>query len=212
MFTLNRKGATTIVDGVLLSYLIEDVMEDPEVPTEHLHEEIHHHAEHSREKWVLGVALSSALLAGFAAVCSLMAGHHANEAMMSQIESTDQWGYYQSKGIKETALTSKAEILDALGKPVSAADKEKVGQYQRDKELIAKKADELEKEAADARATKSAFDNGSRKLAQFHYSFDCSAKEPESMWQLHDQSPRVSPTHISSSKKHDRRGRRRDAE
>jgi len=114
MFTLNRKGATTIVDGVLLSYLIEDDMEDPEVPTEHLHEEIHHHAEHSREKWVLGVALSSALLAGFAAVCSLMAGHHANEAMIAQIESTDQWGYYQSKGIKETALTSKAEILDAL--------------------------------------------------------------------------------------------------
>ena len=147
MFTLNRKGATTIVDGVLLSYLIEDDMEDPEVPTEHLHEEIHHHAEHSREKWVLGVALSSALLAGFAAVCSLMAGHHANEAMIAQIESTDQWGYYQSKGIKETALTSKAEILDALGKPVSAADQEKVVQYQRDKELIAKKADELEKEA-----------------------------------------------------------------
>ena len=147
MFTLNRKGATTIVDGVLLSYLIEDVMEDPEVPTEHLHEELHHHAEHTRERWVLGVALSSALLAGFAAVCSLMAGHHANEAMMSQIESTDQWGYYQSKGIKETALTSKAEILDALGKPVSGADKEKVAQYQRDKEQIEKKAGELEKDA-----------------------------------------------------------------
>ena len=147
MFTLNPNTAPSIVAGVLLSYLVRDAMEDPEVPTEHLHEEIHHHAEHSREKWVLGVALSSALLAGFAAVCSLMAGHHANEAMIAQIESTDQWGYYQSKGIKETALTSKAEILDALGKPVSAADKEKVVQYQQDKELIAKKADELEKEA-----------------------------------------------------------------
>jgi Domain of unknown function (DUF4337) len=147
MFTLNPNTAPSIVAGVLLSYLVRDVMEDPEVPTEHLHEEIHHHAEHSREKWVLGVALSSALLAGFAAVCSLMAGHHANEAMISQIESTDQWGYFQSKGIKETALTSKAEILEALGKPSSPADKEKVAQYQRDKELIAKKADELEKEA-----------------------------------------------------------------
>ncbi len=29
-------------------------MEEPEVPTEHLHEAIHHHAEHSRELWVLG--------------------------------------------------------------------------------------------------------------------------------------------------------------
>src|SRR5580658_1816196 len=122
-------------------------MEDPEVPTEHLHEEIHHHAEHSREKWVLGVALSSALLAGLAAVASLMAGHHANEAMMSQIESTDQWSYYQSRGIKETALTSKADILNAMGKAVPGADQEKVAEYQREKEQIAKKAEDLEKEA-----------------------------------------------------------------
>src|ERR1700732_2560886 len=128
MFTLNPNTAPSIVAGVLLSYLVRDAMEDPEVPTEHLHEEIHHHAEHSREKWVLGVALSSALLAGLAAVASLMAGHHANEAMMSQIESSDQWSYYQSKGIKETALTSKAEILEALGKSVSGADKDKVAQ------------------------------------------------------------------------------------
>jgi Domain of unknown function (DUF4337) len=147
MVTLNSKSARTIVARVSLGYLVRDDMEDPEVPTEHLHEEIHHHAEHTREKWVLGVALSSALLAGFAAVASLMAGHHANEAMISQIESTDQWSYYQAKGIKETALTSKAEILDALGKPVSGADKEKVAQYQRDKEQIEKKAGELEKDA-----------------------------------------------------------------
>ena len=122
-------------------------MEAPEVPTEHLHEEIHHHAEHAREKWVLGVALSSALLAGFAAVASMKAGHHANEAMMSQIESSDQWSYYQSKSIKETSLTSKAEVLEALGKPIPGSDQEKIAQYQRDKEQIEKKAEELEKEA-----------------------------------------------------------------
>ena len=52
-------------------------MEETEVPTEHLHEEIQHQAERGRERWALGVALSSALLAGFAAVSSLMAGHHA---------------------------------------------------------------------------------------------------------------------------------------
>ena len=122
-------------------------MEAPEVPTEHLHEEIHHHAEHAREKWVLGVALSSALLAGFAAVASMKAGHHANEAMMSQIESSDQWSYYQSKSIKETSLTSKAEVLDALGKPIPDSDQQKIAQYQRDKEQIEKKAEQLEKEA-----------------------------------------------------------------
>jgi hypothetical protein len=147
MVTLNSKATRTIVARVSLRYLIRAGMEDPEVPTEHLHEVIHHHAEHDREKWVLGVALSSALLAGLAAVASLMAGHHANEAMMSQIESSNQWSYYQSKSIKETELTSKADILDALGKPVPGSDKEKVAEYKRDKEQIEKKAEDLEKEA-----------------------------------------------------------------
>jgi hypothetical protein len=120
-------------------------MEEPEVPTEHLHEEIQEHAEHSRERWVLGVALSSALLAGFAAVASLMAGHHANEAMIHQIEASDQWSYYQSKGIKETEITSKDGILDALGKQVPDADKVKIAGYEREKSQIEKTAENLEK-------------------------------------------------------------------
>ena len=122
-------------------------MEEAEVPTEHLHEEIHHEAEHGRERWALGVALSSALLAGLAAVASLMAGHHANEAMMSQIESADQWSYYEAKSIKEAQLKSKADILNALGKPVPGTDESKVAQYERDKEEIQKKADNFEKAA-----------------------------------------------------------------
>ncbi len=67
--------------------------EEIEVPTEHLHEHMEHEAEEGREKWVLGVALSSAFLAAFAAVASLMAGHHANEAMIDQIRASDQWNY-----------------------------------------------------------------------------------------------------------------------
>jgi len=43
-------------------------MEDPEVPIEHLQEEIHHRAAHEGERWIMGVALSSALLASLAAV------------------------------------------------------------------------------------------------------------------------------------------------
>lgn len=122
-------------------------MEEAEVPTEHLHEEMHKEVERGRERWALGVALSSALLAGFAAVASLMAGHHANEAMMSQIESADQWSYYESKSIKESQLRSKADILNALGKAVPSTDEGKVAEYERDKEQIQKKAESFEKDA-----------------------------------------------------------------
>ena len=130
----------------MFTHIILEDMEEGEVPTEHLHE-IHHEAERGRERWALGVALSSALLAGFAAVASLMAGHHANEAMVSQIESADQWSYNESKSIKEAQLRSKADILNALGKPVPGTDESKVAEYERGKEQIQKKAEDFEKEA-----------------------------------------------------------------
>ncbi len=124
-------------------------MEDPEVPTEHLHEAINHHAGHSRSRWTLGVALSSALLAGLAAICSLLAGHHSNEAMIEQIQSSDQWAYYQAKGIKASVLASKVELLEGEGRQVSAQDREKLGQYKKDQEEIQTLAKEKQ-EASEA--------------------------------------------------------------
>jgi hypothetical protein len=122
-------------------------MEEPEVPTEHLHEHMKEHAEHSTEKWILGVALSSALLAAFAAVASLLAGHNANEAVISQIESSDQWSYYQSKSIKQAQLAGKIDVLAALDKPAADADKSKVAQYEKEKEEVREEAERLEKES-----------------------------------------------------------------
>jgi hypothetical protein len=122
-------------------------MEEPEVPTEHLHEEMHHQAEHSGQRWVLGVALSSALLAGLAAVASLKAGEYANEAMIAQIQSSNYWAYFQSKGIKEAQLQTKTEMLGALSKPAAPEDTNKIAEYSKDKEEIQKKAEELQTEA-----------------------------------------------------------------
>ena len=122
-------------------------MEDPEVPTEHLHEDMEHHAAHSKAPWTLGVALSSALLAALAAVCSLLAGHHANEAMVDQIRSSDKWAYYQAKGIKSSVLSSKLEILEAEGKPVSEKDRQKIADYKKDQDDISAEATEMEHSA-----------------------------------------------------------------
>jgi len=109
-------------------------MEDPEVPTEHLHEEMEHSAAHGRAPWMMGVALSSALLAGFAAVCSLLAGHHANEAMVDQIQSSDRWAYYQAKGIKAAVLGSKMELLEAEGRTVSEKDQDDIAAEANEKQ------------------------------------------------------------------------------
>lgn len=71
-------------------------MEEAEVPLEQTHEHVNHSAEHSGERWISWVALSTALLAVLAAIAGLLSGKHANEAMISQIEAADHWAYYQA--------------------------------------------------------------------------------------------------------------------
>src|SRR5437773_12547315 len=92
-------------------------MEEAEVPLEHLHEEIHHSAEHGGENWISWVALSTAILAVLAAIAGLLSGKHANEAMMSQIEASDQWGYYQARASKLPCSTRKLRSRPRLTNP-----------------------------------------------------------------------------------------------
>src|SRR5438093_5443939 len=101
-------------------------MEEAEVPLEHLHEQTHETAKHSRERWISWVALSTAILAVLAAIAGLLSGQHANEAMMSQIEASDQWAYYQAKGIKAAVLDAKMTLT---GTP-NEQDRTKAERYQ----------------------------------------------------------------------------------
>lgn len=122
-------------------------MEQPEVPLEQTQEDIVHHAHAAPEQWVLGVALTAALLAVFAAITSLIAEHHAEEAMILQIRCSDQWNYYQAKGIKANQLASKVELLTALGKSVDEKDKIKLEKYEKEHKEIKEEADRLQKES-----------------------------------------------------------------
>jgi hypothetical protein len=122
--------------------------EEIEVPIEKLHESIQEEAEKAGEKWIFMVALSTAIIAVFAALCSLMAGHHANEALIEQIQASDQWAYYQAKGIKAAVLASKIETLQALGKQTSTKDEEKINSYKKEQKEIEEKASEKEKSSS----------------------------------------------------------------
>ena len=118
-------------------------MEEAEIPLEHLHEEIQHHAEHDRAPWISWVALSTAILAVLAAIAGLLSGHHANEAMMNQIEASDQWGYYQAKSIKASVLEAKMTLAAAA----TEKDKEKAAQYQEEQSEIRREAEHKQMEA-----------------------------------------------------------------
>jgi hypothetical protein len=122
-------------------------MEDPEVPTEHLHEHIQEAANEGHDKWSMFVAISTAFMAAFAALSSLMAGHQSNEALISQMKASDQWAYYNAKGIK-------AEVADAVTKinfsKVADSSKDvaaRKAKLKEDQKKIQEKAEELEKES-----------------------------------------------------------------
>jgi gas vesicle protein len=126
-------------------------MEAPEVPLEQVQEHIEHHAHGHGEEggggFIAGIALSTAILAAFAAVVSLLAGDHANEAMISQMKASDQWAFYQAKGIKAAVLTSKTELLTAQGQKISEKDQAKIEKYAEEQKEIQKEAQDLQDEA-----------------------------------------------------------------
>ena len=53
-------------------------------------------------------------MAVFAAVAGLLAGHHANEALIERVKASDQWNFYQSKNLKEEIAVNTDKILHAL--------------------------------------------------------------------------------------------------
>ena len=112
---------------------------------EGLHEKIQERAEHATARWISWVALSTAILAVLAAIASLLSGSHANEAMMSQIDASDQWGFYQAKSIKAAVL----EIKTSVSQATTVADKEKAAQYQAEEAAIRAEA---ERKQAESRA------------------------------------------------------------
>ena len=110
-------------------------MEDIEVPTEHLHEEINEHAKEGK-RWSLYLAISTAFMAVLAAITGLMAGHYSNEALIEQIKASDQWAYYQAKGIKgEIAAFSPSK------------DSALVARYKKEQQSIKEIAEDFQKKS-----------------------------------------------------------------
>jgi hypothetical protein len=118
-------------------------MEEAEIPLEHLQEQVHHNARHGGETWISWVALSTAILAVLAAIAGLLSGQHANEAVMNQIEASDQWNYYQAKSIKASVLDAKMSLA---GSP-NESDQSKRDRYEKEQEEIKSEAEHKEADA-----------------------------------------------------------------
>lgn len=121
--------------------------EEIEVATEHLQETLQEKLNEEGGRWIMYVAMTAAILSVLAAAAALFAGHHANEATLSQIKASNAWSYYQAKGVKSYVLSMKVSLLKDLDKPVDPKDLEKIATITNEQSEIKKEATNLEDES-----------------------------------------------------------------
>ena len=124
--------------------------EGPEIDTERLQESIH---EPPSDSLLRNIALTTALLAACGAVAALRAGGTVNEALVLkteagrlQAEASDQWAYYQAKGIKANIQEGTRATWLVAGKTPPSNIELSIQRYtaeQKDIERIARDKEHL---------------------------------------------------------------------
>lgn len=127
--------------------------EGQEIETENLHEAIKEELEREGGSFLKQISITTAILAVLAAIASLQAGATVNmalilktEATRLQSEASDQWAYYQAKGVKAAVQEASRTAWLAIGKEPPAAYEEKMHRYGEEQKEIQDKAREKERE------------------------------------------------------------------
>ncbi|HVT59270.1 MAG TPA: DUF4337 domain-containing protein [Thermoanaerobaculia bacterium] len=127
--------------------------EGPEVETENLREAVREEVEREGGAFLKRIALTTALLAAFAAVAALRAGSTVNEALVLKTEATrlqaeasDQWAYYQAKGIKGAIQGAARTPFLAAGKSAPPEYAAQESRYKAEQAEISRQARKLEHE------------------------------------------------------------------
>ena len=124
-----------------------------EEPTKEIGDHLIEEAHHTKDRGIMLIALTAALIAVLAAVASMLSEHQSNEAMLAQLKASDQWAYYQAKGIKHNILDTQIVLLEAQGfKDQAKLDAMKTARekYKKDQDDIAKEATREQEDSAKA--------------------------------------------------------------
>lgn len=127
--------------------------EEPEVELEKMHEAIKEELEKEGGSFLRQISITTAILAVLAALASLQAGATVNmalalktEAVQLQSQASDQWAYYQSKGIKAAVQEASSAPWLAAGKKPPGQYEAKLKRYGEEQVEISRKATEKERE------------------------------------------------------------------
>jgi len=110
--------------------------------------EMHEQAEEARHNPSLKpVSLTMAVLAVLVAVVALL-GHRTHiEQVIAQAKASDQWSYYQAKGVRRHNYEAFAEVLSALTSKDQAKEEQTKEKFIRQAERYRDEQKEIEAEA-----------------------------------------------------------------
>ncbi|MEI8090073.1 MAG: DUF4337 domain-containing protein [Opitutaceae bacterium] len=127
-----------------------------------------------RDSWTKFVSLSMICLAVLAAVATQRgAGYSSatmkqlNEATFNQAQASDQWAFYQAKGIKQSIYEQERDRLNTLGAPepkTLAAIISRIDRYEKEKKEISAEAHKFEVKRDEARALATQAANSGREI------------------------------------------------
>lgn len=111
--------------------------------------------EEKKEVWLNYLALSTVVFAVCATLATFKGGGYSTQSIMSQSKASDNWGYFQSKTIKEDLYKLQVEKLemDQIGKNQKYTElyqdkikdyKFKIDKYEKEKNNIESQAKNLE--------------------------------------------------------------------
>src|SRR4030088_11971 len=125
--------------------------EEIEIDTDSLREKIAEEHEKRRGPFLRWISLTTAILAALAAIASLKAGATVNEALVLKTDATsllaqasDQWAYYQAKGIKGAVAQKAINRLEVAGKSAPPRLSGETARYLAQQDTISHKATDLE--------------------------------------------------------------------
>ncbi len=110
-------------------------------------------SESGREGWIVGVALTTAVLAVCTAISSLKASGYSTRIQVSTTMEANRWAYYQAKSIKEHSFRLQKDVFEMelkreAGNPeVRGTIEEKIAQYDGEIARYGKEKDEIKDDA-----------------------------------------------------------------
>ena len=154
-------------------------MPEEELETTELKEQIDSRVEHATEghhpahtaTWIRYLSLSTAMIAVFAAVATLESGSMSNEAildkseaMLNQARASDQWSYFQAKGVKSAIAASGAELAGDTRPELATKMRADAQRLKGEAEEIHTHAEEFEKKVIES-------NERSESLMEHHHRF-----------------------------------------